>query len=109
MQYMYLHMGECQMCQCKVIQVKFTTEIMQSYWNKIEGHSFWLPSELVPVSLQQLQASSREIPRFGYRRTNSHPRPRVLGQFRESTIGFCSANVPALPGLGRSHSNKIYK
>ena len=39
MQYMYLHMGECQMGQCKVIQVKFTTEIMQSHWNKIEGHS----------------------------------------------------------------------
>ena len=61
---------------------------------------FWLPSELVPVSLQQLQASSREIPRFGYRRSNFHSRPRVPGQFRESTIGFCSANVPAFPGLG---------
>ena len=32
-------MGECQMCQYKVIQVKFTTEMMQSHWNKIEGHS----------------------------------------------------------------------
>ena len=41
MQYMYLHMGECQMCQMcqmcqyKVIQMKFTTEIMQSHSNKI--------------------------------------------------------------------------
>ena len=38
MEYVYLHMGECQMCQMcqyKVIQMKFTAEIMQSHSIKI--------------------------------------------------------------------------
>ena len=43
---------------------------------------------------------AKNIPRSGYRRSKSHPKPRVPGHCWLSNVNFVPAKVPALPGLG---------